>query len=215
MGSVSREEVPVLIAGAGLQGSCIALELARRGLPVLLMDQDERAMNRASLRNEGKIHLGMVYANDPTLESARLQLTGALRFRRSLERLIGGLANRLRTSTPFSYAVAHDSVLDPDALEDFYARLNDEYRSQCLADPTLDYLGTNPEALAHKLEAIPREFAAHSLQAVFATPELAIDPGELADVIRGALLASPLIRFWGGFRVRNIRKKRRSAARGG
>src|SRR5260221_14688049 len=111
---MTRDHVPVLIAGAGLQGSCIALELTRRGLRVVLLDQDEQPMNRASLRNEGKIHLGLLWANDPTLESARLQLTGALRFRRLLERWIGWSANRLRTSTPFTYVVAHDSVLAPD-----------------------------------------------------------------------------------------------------
>ena len=37
-------------------------------------------MNRVSLRNEGKIHLGLIYANDPTFKTARLQLTGGLRF---------------------------------------------------------------------------------------------------------------------------------------
>jgi glycine/D-amino acid oxidase-like deaminating enzyme len=170
------------------------------------MDQDELPINRASLRNEGKIHLGLLYANDPTLESARLQLTGALRFRRLLERWIGESANQLRTSTPFLYAVAHDSVLGPDALEDFYARLNQEYGAQCRADPELDYLGTRPETLAQRLDAIPREFAGDSLQAVFATAELAIDPEQLAHAIRGALFASPLIRFYGGRRVRHIER---------
>jgi hypothetical protein len=45
-------------------------------------------MNRASLRNEGKIHLGLIYANDPSRETAFLQLRGALRFRRTLTRWI-------------------------------------------------------------------------------------------------------------------------------
>jgi glycine/D-amino acid oxidase-like deaminating enzyme len=45
---------PVVILGAGLQGCCVALELALRGIGVFLLDQDEIPMNRASLRNEGK-----------------------------------------------------------------------------------------------------------------------------------------------------------------
>lgn len=201
------DNVPVLIAGAGLQGSCIALELARRGRHVVLLDQDHRPMNRASLRNEGKIHLGLIYANDLTFETARLQLTGALRFRRLLQRWVGGAANELRCSTPFSYLVAHDSVLGPDALAEHYAQLDEEYRAQCVADPELDYLGTHPETLAQRLEAIPREFARDSLQAAFATPELAIDTGQLAGLISRALVASPLIEFRGGHCVHSIESK--------
>jgi 2-polyprenyl-6-methoxyphenol hydroxylase-like FAD-dependent oxidoreductase len=63
--------VPIAVLGAGLQGTCIALELARRGFDVDLLDQDLEPLNRASLRNEGKIHLGFVYAKDATLRTAR------------------------------------------------------------------------------------------------------------------------------------------------
>ena len=47
----------VWVVGAGLQGCAIALELAHRGQPVVLLDQDALPMNRASLRNEGKMTL--------------------------------------------------------------------------------------------------------------------------------------------------------------
>ena len=62
MYSKTSENVAVL--GAGLQGACVALELARRGYRVLLIDQSSGCMQRASLASEGKIHLGLVYAND-------------------------------------------------------------------------------------------------------------------------------------------------------
>jgi glycine/D-amino acid oxidase-like deaminating enzyme len=52
--------------GAGIQGICIALELAKNGRSVTIMDQDSKPFNRASLRNEGKIYLGLVYINDPS-----------------------------------------------------------------------------------------------------------------------------------------------------
>jgi hypothetical protein len=78
-----------VILGAGLQGAGVALELARRGIRVTLIDQDFRPLNRASLRNEGKIHFGFVYANDRSLRTAFLQLEGALRFRGILARWIG------------------------------------------------------------------------------------------------------------------------------
>ena len=50
---------PIAIIGAELTGCCVALELARRHHDVTLIEQDALPMNRASLRNEGKIHLAM------------------------------------------------------------------------------------------------------------------------------------------------------------
>jgi 2-polyprenyl-6-methoxyphenol hydroxylase-like FAD-dependent oxidoreductase len=69
-------ETDVTVLGAGLTGTSTALELARSGVRVTLVEQDERSMNRASLRNEGKIHLGFVFSQDLTEASSRLQLHG-------------------------------------------------------------------------------------------------------------------------------------------
>jgi hypothetical protein len=77
-------------------------------------------MNRASLRNEGKIHLGLIYANDPSLATVRLQLRGALQFKALLRRWIGARADALSRSTTFFYLVARDSVLSPDVLRQHY-----------------------------------------------------------------------------------------------
>ena len=104
---VSRNRrAAIAVLGAGLTGVATALELARRDVHVTLVDQDPRAVNRASLRNEGKIHLGLIYANDRTLASARLQLEGALSFRSLLSRWIGPRADTLPLSTPYVYLVA-------------------------------------------------------------------------------------------------------------
>ena len=104
----------VWIVGAGLQGCAIALELAHRGQAVVLLDQDPLPMNRASLRNEGKIHLGLIYAADESGATARIQLRGALAFLPLLARWLGQeAADALPLSTPFAYLVARDSVLAP------------------------------------------------------------------------------------------------------
>jgi glycine/D-amino acid oxidase-like deaminating enzyme len=59
----SRSDVGVL--GAGIMGCCLALELAQRGRRVDLLDLAPAPMTGASLHNEGKLHLGFVYAKDP------------------------------------------------------------------------------------------------------------------------------------------------------
>ena len=92
----------VIVIGAGLTGSCVALELANQGFKVALLDQDSVPMNRASRRNEGKIHLGLIYAADPSLSTADLQLRGALSFPQLLKRWIGDKVHDLQLSTPFT-----------------------------------------------------------------------------------------------------------------
>src|SRR5262245_8969729 len=121
-----------LVLGAGVQGVCVALALARGGYAVTLVDEAPDCLLRASLVNEGKIHLGHVYANDPTFETPRLMLRAALSFAPIVEDLVGHTLPwpQLR-SMPFVYLVARDSQLSVDELLAHYARLDDEYRALC------------------------------------------------------------------------------------
>lgn len=64
----------VAVIGSGLCGCCIALELARQGYQVELIDQDSKPMNRAGRRNEGKIHLGLIYAEERSAATASVVL---------------------------------------------------------------------------------------------------------------------------------------------
>jgi glycine/D-amino acid oxidase-like deaminating enzyme len=208
-------ETGVLVLGAGLQGAGVALELARRGVAVTLVEQDALAVNRASLRNEGKIHLGLIYANDRSRDTAYLQLDGALRFRAIVARWLGPDAEWLVTSTPFHYLVARDSVLPPDALADHYRAVEARCREQLAADPALDYLGTRPERLFRPLAdtELTARFDSARFSAGFATAEVALDTGPLAASLRRALAGSSRIRLMcshaaraigredGGFRV--------------
>ena len=108
---------PVVILGAGIAGVCTALELARRGRRVTIIDQAPDCLLRASFRAEGKIHLGLVYANDPSLRTLELMLEGALNFDRIVGRLVGEPVewDRLRSST-FLYAVLPGSLTSAPSI---------------------------------------------------------------------------------------------------
>lgn len=196
----------VTVLGAGLTGASVALELACRGVPVTLLERDAQPFGRASLRNEGKIHLGLIYANDASLATARLQLQGAMQFSRLLRRWLGSDAGRLRVSTPFHYLVASDSLLQPDRLESHYAevqRLYDEIRGH---DPQLDYLGSTPARLYRRVATASLAPFLHDdhFAAAFETAELAIDTAELASMIRHAIAAHPLIELRPEHRVASV-----------
>jgi len=55
------------VLGGGLQGSCIALALAERGVEVILFETTHCSAGPRS------IHLGYMYAGDPTLRTQRRQ----------------------------------------------------------------------------------------------------------------------------------------------
>jgi glycine/D-amino acid oxidase-like deaminating enzyme len=197
------------VLGAGLTGCCAALELAGRGHDVALIDQDEQPLNRASLRNEGKIHLGMIYANEATSATGLLQLHAALRFRRLLERWLGERVRRIGVSTPFVYIVAPGALRDPSQLQAFYRRIDAAYRAELEADPTLDYLGRRPERLFEALTEgeATQYFARGEFQAAFSTAERAVDTDDLAAEVRAAVDATARIRFMPRHEVRRIARR--------
>ncbi|MFM8527875.1 MAG: FAD-dependent oxidoreductase [bacterium] len=53
-----------LVIGGGIQGSTLALALAEKGVRSAIVEAAPAPLGRASLRNEGKIHLGFFYALD-------------------------------------------------------------------------------------------------------------------------------------------------------
>ena len=82
------------VLGRGLQGCTIALALADRGVKVTLFDKNNTLLSRAAAANEGKIHLGYMYAGDPTLSTAKMMMQGALSFAPFLERYVGNTDQR-------------------------------------------------------------------------------------------------------------------------
>ena len=198
-----RQSAEVCVLGAGLTGATAALELARSGIDVLVVDQDHRPMNRASLRNEGKIHLGLVYAKDDSRATPDLMLEGALSFRPILRNLMGEGFDAIGLSTPFSYLVAADSILSPDELNERYAAIERLYHDKLRARPELDYLGRRPQSLFRRVDpaTLAPWLPAANLLGAFRTEELAIDTDGLARAVRQALAAAPRIRFLPGRKV--------------
>src|SRR5881628_741066 len=99
----------VAVLGGGLQGCGTALALARRGVDVTMFDRNSALLSRTAVANEGKIHLGYMYAADPTFSTARTMMRGALAFGPFLERYLERSMASFATSFPASYIVHRDS----------------------------------------------------------------------------------------------------------
>jgi glycine/D-amino acid oxidase-like deaminating enzyme len=198
----------IVVLGAGLTGACTAIEIAHQGHDVLLIERDSVAMNRASLRNEGKIHLGLIYANDRTLATASMQLHGALRFRSLLRGWLGDAFDRVAISTPFRYLVAADSVLTPIELAQHFKWVEEHYQAELSRDPALDYLGTRPQHLYRLCEGTSDGYFKNGyFAAEFETAELAIDTADLAALVRASIDDNQRIDFKPTHLVTDIKER--------
>ena len=184
----------IAILGAGNTGTCAALEVARRGHDVDLYDQSNGPVRMASFHNEGKVHMGILYAKDRSLRTAELMIRGALAFAPLLDRWVGFDRDRLQISTPFHYGVHKGTMVGVDELKAHYASCQRLFDALHLASGHR-YLNMDQSLRIEELNAseidsiVSREY----FVTMFRTSERAVDPRTLAVLLREAALANPRI----------------------
>lgn len=119
----------VAVIGAGLTGVLVALNLAERGCDVTLFERSDELIGGASYGNEGKIHLGYVYAMDRSLPTAQAMLRGAEAFRCEVGRWTGMALFERHISKPFIYAAPLDSMKDPESIQAYFDDVSDLTKS--------------------------------------------------------------------------------------
>lgn len=194
----------IAVLGAGIMGACLSLYLARRKRDVVLFDAAAAPLQGASRWNEGKIHLGYLYAGDPSLETARRVLPGGLAFKSLIEDLIGG-GLRDVTQADDIYLVHRDSVAPPEAVGGYFAAVSQLVRE---ADGARGYL---VDVSAARARALSRAEIAEladpdEIVAGFSAPERSVATVALADRLAAALAAEPRIAFRGNTHVSRVRE---------
>ena len=191
------------ILGAGIAGACAALELASRGFSVDLYDEQSQPITGASFANEGKIHLGILYAKDPSGRTARLMIEGALAFAPLLRKWTG--IERFAVSTPFYYGVHRGTMVPIDKLKQHYekCRLLFEEAIGAGAEP---YLGLERSISTEEIARPEMEALVNCdfFETIFRTSELGVDPHAIALSIRNAVKAEPRINFIGSAHVSGV-----------
>ena len=194
----------VAVLGAGIMGSSVALFLARRGIEVTLIDGASEPFFGASRWNEGKIHLGYLYAGDPTLETARNVLHGGLTFRRLTEELIGCSLEGVITPQDDIYLVHRDSVATPEATALYFERVTQQARTDGEAG---GYLSDLSRSRVHRLAKRELEDIANTeaIVAGFRVPERSVLTNWIADRFVAALAAEPRIELRLGTQIAGIK----------
>lgn len=175
-------------------GCCTALVLAQRGARVTLFDRTNQLASRTSIHNEGKIHLGYVYAGDFSLATARMMICGALYFTPFLKDYLGLLPERIALSSPHVYLVHKNSQRSLDYLSGYFGAVH-ALIEDAAGGTKKGYFGAN-------LYQTPRKWLAAEIDAVFNpamaiaafdTEELAVEPHALAQNFRERIAATPAI----------------------
>ena len=148
-----------------------------------------RVLDRASLRNEGKIHLGFVYANDPSMQTSFLMLDTALQFADLVEGFVGREIDWARLkSRPFVYYVVHDSLVERAHVRAHYERIGIRYQELVAQDRSLTYLGERPERLfsfdlPETAQVVCHRYAAPLVE----TAEVAVELPAFCGLLRAAV----------------------------
>jgi glycine/D-amino acid oxidase-like deaminating enzyme len=183
-----KKSITVAVLGAGIMGATTAMFLARKGVHVILIDAAKRPFDGASRWNEGKIHLGHLYAADPGLQTAKRLLPGGLAFKRLTESLIATSLDGAVTVHSDTYLTHRDSVVDAGAMAAYLHAVTALASEHPEAKNYLvDLRGARAEPLSKReLEAT---YATDQIVAGFKVPERSIDTQWLADRFTQALAA--------------------------
>lgn len=144
----------VAVLGAGIMGSSLAVYLARKGADITLIDKAAAPFSEASRWNEGKIHMGYIYAADPSLQSAKNIMGGGLAFRALAEEMLETSLEAAVTKANDVYLCHRDSIVSPEAMGAYIRSVTDLLRRHPASEEYLRYFprpdseALGPDALA-------------------------------------------------------------------
>lgn len=190
------------VLGGGIQGVCAALALARQGWQVTLFEAAQDCMLRASLRNEGKLHLGFTYAADQSFRTADLMLDSAVCFRAFLdEHLADVIPWHKLISRPFTYLVMEDGLLSKQEVAQHFDKIERGFKDRTVAGGS--YLGLEADALWREVPA-PAHVNPDAVMGCFETSERALNLDDFREAIASALPGVPGIELRYGHEVQAL-----------
>jgi glycine/D-amino acid oxidase-like deaminating enzyme len=203
------KDVRIAILGGGMLGTCTALELARRGRRSTLYEGQSSLLQGASRWNEGKIHLGFLYAGDPTLRTAQRLIPGGLAFAGLVERLIQRPLDAFVTVEDDIYLVHRESIVAPEAFEAYGTSTAALVRDAASQPNAPQYLSDVTHARIRRLSAcdLAQVTSADEVVAGYRIPERSISTVAVADLMQQAAANEPLIEIRADRRVRAVERR--------
>ncbi|MCC0014911.1 MAG: FAD-dependent oxidoreductase [Rhodobiaceae bacterium] len=193
----------IAILGAGIMGCCLALEFARRGRKVTVFDERCAPMECASRWNEGKLHLGYLYANDPSLATARHMLPAGLAFLPIMRDWIGEAIDTAISHSDDLYLVSRGSVVGAAATGAYFEQVTALAKTM---PGCADYPGDLTRAAVRQASRsdLERHSNACDIVAGYFLPERSIQTRWVADRLADRVTQEPFIELRMGQRVEGV-----------
>lgn len=199
------------IIGGGLAGCLTALELARQGFPVEIFEKNTEILRESSYFNEGKVHLGFLYANDSTRATSKLMAEGATYFRQTILDLTGFDVSEA-LSTPFLYALHRDSLVSPERFEAHLKNCIHDFKEAVSNNPrNSGYVNGKSKVGFEVLEKSTwsMDLNQEEIDRVYLTDEFGVDPRRLANEVTRAVSDEPAVKVHYQSRVNEIKKTKK------
>jgi hypothetical protein len=168
------------------------MALAERGVEVTIFDRNDRLLSRVAVANEGKVHLGYMYANDPSYSTAQMMINGALNFAPFFSRHLCVSPESLNVSQPATYVVHRDTQRGVEDVSEYLSTVHAMIRDAAERRPNAYFgrdLSRGPRSWS--MDELQAEFDGGTALAAFDTPEVAINPVMLAQAVRERIDAEP------------------------
>ena len=183
-----RQHRRVAILGAGIQGTLMALMFKKHGYDVTIIDRASDIMDRTSITGEGRIHMGLEYANDPSMDTATYMLESAMRFAQYIEYLVNEKLDWSKLkSERLICLLPHESHVTPHQFEEYGVKLGEIYERVLFEHPELTYLGERPPKVLLGAIEIPKAVNASFIAAAYQSIQVCILANKLRDIIRQSL----------------------------
>jgi hypothetical protein len=186
--STIKDEKSFCIMGAGIQGCCIALLLSKYYKNITIIEQEENIMSKSSAAQEGRVHLGFLYANDKSMKTGYKMLNDALNFSNYIEYLLDEKLdwNTIK-SKKYLYLNEINSLLSEKEVDEYFEKLETKYHELISTNKSLNYLGQKPKTLYTKIK-IPDYLNKDMFNVCYSTEEVGIVQNILRDKINKKLI---------------------------
>lgn len=199
--ALNKISMHIAILGAGLTGCSASLNLANKGIKVTLFDRLPLPMSAASLHNEGKLHLGYVYAMDAEKQTQLKMIEGSLQFLGILEYLTGVDRGSFTLSSPFLYAVPKGSMLSFSQVLNHFNTVDRDISAFMEAGGEFISPGQpRPSKKKHKW-LLSGGFNFKAVEGVIATGEVSVNPLQVANIVSTSVLTNDNITFKGNCEI--------------
>ena len=182
-------KLKIAVIGGGITGTIAALEMADRGHEVIIFERESDIFQRASVANEGKIHLGYVYSADHSFQTAIRMIEDALFFRPIVERWLTNAEFDKCMFNPYRYLVPKKTRLPLEQIMFHFERVSTHLneREQALG---MTYLNQS-ESFHYSSRIVKNKIK--NCTAFIDTQERGVCPQGIADAIKTCVRQHPRI----------------------